>query len=449
MGVPLDPAKQQEFAVEVVAKLRAAGYEALWAGGCVRDWLLGRTPKDFDVATSARPEQVRVVFGAKRTLAIGAQFGVIAVLGPRGAGQVEVATFREDGDYSDGRRPDEVRFSSPERDAQRRDFTINGMFFDPIQGVVHDYVEGQADLNNRLIRAIGDPLARITEDKLRMLRAVRFTTTFDFILEDATRDAVRAMSDQITVVSGERICQELRRLLVDPHRARGLELLRDVNLLRFVLPEWGDDADALDGACREYPGLTHWQAAAKILTALESPSFPLALAAALVVPLQASSEAPPDPRWARLAARRTESVRLAEAIAARLKLSNDEADRAAWLWTHRDELNDAPARPWSEVQPLLVAPGADELIALAEARRAARDLPIDDLRFCRDKLALPPAELNPPPLLNGGDLIKHCVPKGPIYRTLLDAVRAAQLNLQIGSRDEALALVDRLVEKQQ
>ena len=185
------PEEQRRFALEVVRRLRAAGFEAYWAGGCVRDELLHRPPKDYDVATDARPEQIRELFGPKKTLAIGAAFGVITVRGPKKAGMVEVATFRQDAAYSDGRHPDHVTFSSAREDALRRDFTINGLFFDPLEGRVIDFVGGQEDLARRVIRAIGPPGQRFAEDKLRMLRAVRFSAAFGFPLEADTRGGHR------------------------------------------------------------------------------------------------------------------------------------------------------------------------------------------------------------------------------------------------------------------
>ncbi len=197
--------------MDVVRRLRKAGYLAYWAGGCVRDQLLGREPKDYDVATDAKPDEIRTLFGRGRTLALGASFGVITVIGPPGAGQIEVATFRDDVGYSDGRHPDHVHFSTAEMDASRRDFTINGLFFDPIGQEVIDYVGGREDLRLRRIRAIGDPVKRFTEDKLRMLRAVRFSAGFDFELDPATWGAICRMSAQITVVSWERISAEIAR----------------------------------------------------------------------------------------------------------------------------------------------------------------------------------------------------------------------------------------------
>src|SRR5262245_4781847 len=208
---------EREFAVEVVQRLQGAGHQALWAGGCVRDELLGLTPQDYDVATDARPEQVRALF--RRTIAVGVSFGVVEVLGPRVDGQflkVQVATFRTDGEYVDGRRPGAVQFSSARDDALRRDFTINGMFFDPVKKELIDYVGGQADLNAKVLRAIGESAQRFGEDKLRLLRAVRIATRFELTIEPATRSAMEQLADTITVVSAERIAEELRQLLVHP-----------------------------------------------------------------------------------------------------------------------------------------------------------------------------------------------------------------------------------------
>src|SRR5271170_6893354 len=196
---------ERVFAMQVVRRLQEAGHEALWAGGCVRDELLGLVPKDYDVATDARPEQVQSLF--RRALAVGASFGVIEVLGPRSHGRnlsVEVATFRTDGTYSDGRRPDQVIFASAREDALRRDFTINGMFFDPLKGELHDFVGGQDDLHARVLRAIGNPHVRFQEDKLRLLRAVRIATRFELAIEPQTAAAIQAMASQLPVVSAER-----------------------------------------------------------------------------------------------------------------------------------------------------------------------------------------------------------------------------------------------------
>ena len=198
---------------------------------------MGRVPQDYDVATDGRPEAVRELFGRRRTLAVGASFGVIVVVGSKKSGNIEVATFRTEGPYADGRRPEHVVFSTPEEDAQRRDFTINGMFYDPVAEKVYDYVGGEKDLAAGIVRAIGNPSDRMSEDKLRLLRAVRFAATLEFALEAATADAVRAQAREIRVVSAERITQELRKMLVDLHRRRAMELARQLELLAEIVPE--------------------------------------------------------------------------------------------------------------------------------------------------------------------------------------------------------------------
>lgn len=394
--------------MEIVAKLRAAGFEAYWAGGCVRDEILGRHPKDYDVATGATPEEIRHLFGFGRTLAIGAAFGVITVLGPRGAGQVEVTTFRRDARYSDGRHPDAVVFSSAEEDASRRDFTINGLFFDPMGNRVIDYVGGQEDLKRGLVRAIGLAEERFTEDKLRMLRAVRFAATFQFALEESTQAAIRRMADEIRVVSPERIAMEMRRMLVDVHRGHAIRLLVETGLHAVVLPEI-EAGDVLERRLA-------------VIERLAEPEFPLALAGLLA---EAGEET-------------------AEVVGRRWRLSNKETERTGWLVTHRDALRGAAARPWSSVQRVLAHDGAADLVALFEATLRAGGEPLDDVDWCRQRLARPREELDPPPLLTGDDLRLHGVRMGPIYRELLEKLRDAQLDGHVRSRAEALALVDEL-----
>ncbi|MDD5351169.1 MAG: CCA tRNA nucleotidyltransferase [Chthoniobacteraceae bacterium] len=223
----------EEQARAVVRRLHDAGFLAYYAGGCVRDTLLGLTPKDFDIATSAPPETVQRLF--PRTIAVGAHFGVICVL--QGGISFEVATFRSDEAYVDGRRPTGVTYSTPQLDAERRDFTVNGMFFDPLRGEVLDYVHGREDLQNGLLRAIGDPAQRFREDRLRLLRAVRFAAAFGFTVDPATWDAVRANASEIHVVSAERIRGELPRIFTGRSRVRGFDLLDASGLLAQVLPE--------------------------------------------------------------------------------------------------------------------------------------------------------------------------------------------------------------------
>lgn len=401
---------EREFAIDVVRTLQQAGYQALWAGGCVRDELLGLLPNDYDVATDAHPEQVMKLF--RRSIAVGAAFGVIEVIGPRGPHRqhltVEVATFRSDGVYVDGRRPQSVTFSSPEEDAKRRDFTINGMFFDPVAGQLHDFVGGQADLDAKVLRAIGDPIARFTEDKLRVLRAVRVAARFELSIDPATLAAAREIAPQITVVSAERIAEELRKTLAHPHRACGVQRLREFELVPAILPELQPHAERLES----------------VVTKLNrEASFELAFAA-MLLPL---------------------SRKQVEAIADRLRLSTAEKTRVAWLVEHQQALGEAAAMRMSRLKPVLVHPGIDELLALHKAIALTEDRGAEHVEYCERLLReMPKEELNPEPVITGEDLIALGMKPGREFKRLLDAVRDAQLDGLVRSKEDGLRLVQEL-----
>ncbi|MCE5269295.1 MAG: CCA tRNA nucleotidyltransferase [Planctomycetaceae bacterium] len=404
------PEEQRRFAADIVRRLRVAGFEAYWAGGCVRDQLLGRQPKDYDVATNATPEQIRGLFGHRRTLAIGAAFGVISVRGPKPAGMVEVTTFRRDAAYSDGRHPDSVSFSTAAEDASRRDFTVNGLFYDPVENRVIDFVGGQADLAAKVLRAIGNARDRFAEDKLRMLRAVRFAATLDFAIDADARQAIADMAHEIHVVSPERIAVEMQRMLTDANRAVGVRLLVETSLAAEILPEIvppEQHATALFG---------------RVLDALarlgEQCGFPLSLAALL------SPYANPEQ---------------AAAVCQRWRLSNQQRDRVCWLLEHRTALENVPDMRWSQVQPVLVADGIDDLLRLMEATSPAT---AGAVAHCRRLLNQPTETLDPPPLLTGDDLLAHGIPAGPAYKSFLQRVREAQLDGQVATKQESLALID-------
>ena len=398
---------QHPFALEIVLQLRAAGHIALFAGGCVRDSLLGREAKDYDIATTARPEQVRKLFGHRRTLAVGASFGVIMVLAPQGGGQVEVATFRTEGPYLDGRRPESVAFCTPEEDARRRDFTINGMFFDPVEQRVLDFVSGEQDLNAKIVRAIGNPHERFREDKLRMLRAVRFTATLGFSLDPETADAIRAMASELIVVSSERIAQELKKMLLDPHRRRAIQLTEDVELIRVIFPE-------LDSVRRQ----SAWSLILRGLEVLRHPTFELAMALLLK-----ELRTQPNPRT----------------ICLRLRLSNDETDRITWLVAHQSDLDHAPALRLANLKQILAHRYRDDLLEMHRVQQLATSSPLDSYQFCVDFLRdTPPEVLDPVPFVTGDDLIAMGFKPGPRFKSILDTTRMAQLNLELLSRDEAL-----------
>lgn len=437
----------REFALDVVRKLQGAGYTALWAGGCVRDELLGLAPQDYDIATSARPEQLRPLF--RRRNEIGAHFGVVQVIGPRADDgewlTIEVATFRSDGAYVDGRRPESVVFSSPEEDAQRRDFTINGMFFDPVRGELIDHVGGRADLDARVLRAIGDPVARFTEDKLRVLRAARMAARFDLTIDTATHDAARRMAAQVRVVSAERIAEELRKLFAHPNRARGLRLLRELELIESILPELVPTytlPQGLPGA----PTGTLWDHTVRVVECLgERASFSLAFAAVL-------HDVGKPCVCARTADRYTfhghEKVgaEMAARIAERLKLSNAEAVRLCWLVERHQYLAEAPTMRMSRLKPILVHPGIGELLDLHRADAIASGKRLDHVEFCAKLLReMSPEELNPPPAVTGEHLIALGLKPGPQFKQLLEAVREAQLEGRVRTTEEGLTLVRQLL----
>jgi tRNA nucleotidyltransferase/poly(A) polymerase len=405
----LVPAKQRQFAIEVVEELRHRGFTAYWAGGCVRDHLLGRTPWDYDVATDAKPDEIRHIFGRRRTLTIGAAFGVIAVLGPREAGQVEVTTFRRDAAYLDGRHPESVSFSSPEEDAQRRDFTINGMFFDPLADEVIDFVGGSEDVRAGIVRAIGQPRERFGEDKLRLLRGVRFAAIFGFKLDSATETAIHEMAPQVTVVSPERIAIEMEIMLLDANRARAVRLLDATGLLAAVLPE------VVRGDPLEQTLL--------LLDRLNEPTLPLALAALL------HTVGKPD---------------VAFEVGRRWRLPTRVFERASWLLENWSALAGAQTMRWSRLQPLLIHEGIGELLDMHEALAALGAVEQADVAFCRHRLALPPHKLNPPPLITGNDLVTLGIPRGKIYGALLEKVRDAQLDSELHTPDDAVRLAETL-----
>jgi len=419
---PEDP--RRRFAADMVRTLRQNGFEALWAGGCVRDQVLGKLPKDYDIASTATPDDVIRIFGRRRTVAVGASFGVVMVLGPdKSAGQIEVATFRSDGEYLDGRRPSSVVFCRPEEDARRRDFTINGMFFDPLSETLIDYVGGCDDLALGIVRAIGDPVARFTEDKLRMLRAVRFTATFGFTLDAATAAAVRELRGQICQVSEERIGQELKRMLSHASREHSFRLLQQTGLLQEVLPELRH----VSSHSMDKEGLTF---IGQSLLHLKSEQFEPALALIL--------------RSLRHRGAGKKSTTAIESVCRRLKLSNEETTCVCWLVESFPVLDDIRSRPLHVRKPLLAHPNSELLLQMSAALAVAANRPSTDVDFCRKYLStLHGDELCPLPLVDGQDLMALNVPQGPAFRILLATIRNEQLDEILASRTDAL---DRLRE---
>ena len=406
---------EKAFAREVVQRLVDSGFEALWAGGCVRDELLGLIPADYDIATSARPEQVRKIF--PRTVAVGASFGVIEVIGPPLANgkpiMIQVATFRADLGYTDGRRPDAIRYCSAQEDALRRDFTINGMFFDPIANKLVDYVEGQKDLNSKILRAIGDANVRFEEDRLRMLRAARLVPRFDLKLDETTKAAILANASAIGTVSPERIADELRKIFQHTSRVAGITLFIELGLARQVFPEVfstetvGMYSDIL-AVIQHLPRVA---------------SFPLVLASVL----------------------QKLSSKQAEETCRRFKMSNVEIDATRSLVQFKDSLQSPDQLRLCQLKKILVLNVIDDLLSLMSANCLSLGQDTNAVEYCLGKLAEWPREiLDPMPLVGGEDLKALGLKPGPKFKLILDLIRDEQLDGVLKIRAHGLLRAEEL-----
>jgi len=436
------PEASRAFALDLVNRLRGAGFVALWAGGCVRDMLRGHSPSDYDLATDARPEQVAEVF-RRRTVPVGEAFGVVRVRGPHGSGlEVEVATFRSDGAYLDGRRPESVVFSSPRQDAERRDFTINGMFFDPVAGEVIDYVGGRSDLERGVLRAIGDPPARFLEDRLRLLRAARFAARFELVVEPATLAAVKAMAGGVGLVAAERVAQELRKMLEHPTRGEAAGLMMETGLMAAVLPP----VAALRGVSQGKPVQPEgdlWDHTRLVLDLLPpGASFPLAFGALLHDVGKPPTRTLQNGRYQFQDHERVGRT-IAEGLCRRLKLSNADRERVCWLVEFHQYLGEAKTLRESKLKRMLAEPGVDDLLALHRADALASTGDASQVDYCEEYRRTEPAgPVNPPPLLTGHDLQRHGLTPGPRFARILNDLREAQLDRLVNTKREALEWVN-------
>lgn len=441
----------KEFAKSIVETLRRRGFASYFAGGCVRDLLLGHEPKDYDVATNATPPQVMEIF--PETYAVGAQFGVVLVppetttadqQGLFKSQAVEVATFRSDLGYLDGRHPDEVRFSNdPREDVSRRDFTINGMLLDPASGEVLDYVGGRGDLSAGVVRAIGDPRQRFAEDKLRMLRAVRFAARFEFKIDPATFTAMEELARQMGVISRERIRDELTRTLTEGHARRAFQLLDKTGLLKEVLPE----VSAMKGV--EQPPEYHPEGDVFVHTLLLLQHLPQSCPATLAWgALLHDVGKPPTFRVApdriRFDGHVDVGVKMAEDICRRLRFSKHDTEQILALVDNHMRFADAMKMKESTLKRFLRLPGFDEHLALHRADCLASHGNLATYNFILQKRAeIPPEKCRPSPLVTGDDLIAAGHVPGPKFREILNAVEDAQLEGRLPSRDAALEFVRR------
>ena len=429
-------------ASKLVRRLRKSGFIAYFAGGCVRDALLRKQPKDIDIATDAEPDDVQKLFA--RTVAVGAKFGVVRVL--EGGSEFEVATFRSDGVYLDGRRPVTVTFSSPEEDAKRRDFTINGMFYDPVADQVVDFVDGKSDLEHRLVRAIGDPSERFSEDHLRLLRAVRFAAALDFEIEPATWKAVTEKAHQIRTVSQERIRDELMKIMADPHRVRGLDLLDQSGLLKNILPEVSRLHDC------EQPPQFHPEGDVYVHTRLMLSLLPAHVSLLLALSVLLHDIGKPvtysfdevDQRI-RFNGHDQVGADIAAEIMTRFRFSNEEIDTVVEAIRNHMVFKDTPNMRPARLRRFM---GRQNFPLELELHRvdclgSHGDLQTYDLLVNKQK-EFENEPIIPPPLVTGRDLIALGLKPGPRFGEILEAVQTAQLDGEIKDRAGALRLLQTL-----
>jgi poly(A) polymerase len=453
----------KDFAISIIHTLRERGHKAYLVGGSVRDLLLGREPADYDVATDAIPEEVMRIF--PETYAVGAQFGVVLVPQPvprRDAADmleppvcdttgyvsphahvVEVATFRSDIGYSDGRHPDQVRLSKdPREDVERRDFTINGLLLDPVTNEVLDYVGGRKDLDARIIRTIGDPERRFAEDKLRMLRAVRFAARFGYAIEPKTLQAIQKLASQIHHVSQERVRNELTRMLIEGRARQAFLLLDQTGLLHEVLPE----VEAMKGV--EQPPQFHPEGDVFVhtLLLLENLPHPCPITLAWGALLHDVGKPPTfrvAPDRIRFDGHVDVGVKMAEEICGRLRFSNDDTRQILALVDNHMRFAHLQRMKESTFKRFVRMPRFDEHLQLHRMDCLASHGDLTSYNFTREKMAaMPQAEMRPAPLITGDDLIASGYPPGPRFKKILSAVEDGQLEGRLRSRDEAMAFVE-------
>jgi poly(A) polymerase len=427
-----------DVALTVIRQLRAKGHTALLAGGCVRDILMRRRAQDYDVVTSARPEEVKAAF--EHTIPVGEKFGVVKVV--EGGVEFEVATFRSDQEYKDGRHPEGVVFTTMHEDAMRRDFTINGMFYEPVEGKVIDYVGGQVDVQQRVIRAIGDADARFNEDYLRMLRGVRFATTLDFKIVGPTLKAIVANAEKITEISPERIRGELELILVSPRRATGIELLDSTGLLAPILPEVAAGKGVKQGK-KLHPEGDVWQHTILAMSLLDNPSFEFALAV-LLHDVGKPVTADPDGEHLFLDHERV-GEKMVREIAARLKLSKRETETVAWLVRYHMTLKDAAKMRKSTLKRVLGHELFQELAEMHRIDAMASNKDLTSYNFAMEaRKSISEEALKPAALVNGEDLAAIGVARGPLMGKILSRIYTAQLDEQVKTKEEALELAAKL-----
>jgi len=434
MTVPANP-PSRELATGLVRRLQAAGFEALWVGGCVRDYLLGREPDDYDIATNALPEKIEQLF--PHTIGVGRKFGVMIVVEAKQ--QFQIATFRAESDYRDGRRPETVAFGDARADALRRDFTINGLFFDPVTGQSHDWVGGEADLRAGIIRTIGAPEQRFAEDHLRMLRALRFAARLVFEIEPQTFAAVKTHAQKIKLISAERIRDELIKLFQPPHAARGLELLRASGLLEHLLPELAATVTC-DQSPDFHPEGTVFTHLCLMLKQLPSDADPLLPWAVLLHDIAKPLTATRDPQTGSIHFYEHEKIgaEMAEQILERLRFPRTQIEDVATAVRHHMQFKDVPQMRKATLRRLLLRDTFPLELQLhrLDCLGSHGSLEIHDFLVAQSAALATQPEIRPP-LLTGADLIELGMKPGPQMGELLAEAREKQLADELKTKSAA------------
>ena len=422
-------------ALEIVKTLSDAGFKAYWAGGCVRDMIMGLEPEDYDIATEALPNHVMRLFN--KTIPVGVSFGVIKVLLEKF--EFEVATFRSDGKYIDGRHPEKVHFSSEKEDALRRDFTINGIFYDPLQKKIIDYVNGQQDIKNGIIRSINAPRDRFSEDRLRLIRAVRFAAKFNYDIEAETCQAIKEMSLSILQVSAERVRDELMKMLMGPHPASSIKLLDKVGLLKVILPE----VTAMKGVKQPeefHPEGDVWEHTLLMLKKMLNPGFELAMGVLLHDVGKPSTFSIED--RIRFNNHCDVGVQITEKIGQRLRLSRNQIDLICDLVRHHLRFKDVQNMRESTLKRFLRLTNFPDHLELHRLDCIGSHGNLSNWEFCKQKLfELKPQEIKPKPLINGYNLIAMGYKAGPVFKEILTTVEDAHLEGNIKTHDDAVKFV--------
>ena len=429
----------KQNAIEIVETLKNHGYKAFFAGGCVRDIIMEKESIDYDIATNALPQDIINLF--EKTIPVGVQFGVVIVV--KDGHNFEVATFRTEGSYSDGRHPDYVAFSTPENDVKRRDFTINGLLYDPLHNEILDYVGGQKDISQGIIRTIGNPVERFTEDKLRMIRAARFACRFNFPIHEDTRQAITQLARNIHVVSAERIREELEKILTGTNPHIGIKLLDELHLLPEVLPE----VSGMKGVRQPenfHPEGDVFVHTLLCLSKMQNPSWTLAMGALLhdigkTITFEESDRI-------RFNLHEKVGADMAAKICDRLKTSNAEKDRIVWLVLKHLYFKDAQKMRLSKLKRLFAEEGYPELAELCRIDALASSGVLSDYYYCHEMFSkLTREEIKPKPLITGHDLIDMGLKPGPVFKDILTKIEDEQLESNLNTKEAAIEKVKTLI----